>query len=706
MKSIFQTKRLTQQQLTDLVPQNCTFGIGTSGKIALLVLSLLLASFLGLIAGLLGGKILTDIIFDFQGMRYLSLGFLTVILLSVTRLRRHEILVILYQATLGSFFWVPFLSLFLLAIGWLENPGEKILGGILINTLDAGFAILSAVLFAILSQVWEQVLSKRHFILNSIFLVLIVTVSTLAAIQLSQLGALDNDTLLDLRQKIDPPNGSIETAVMGGVLWTVLIAIGGIGLSDSMTRLQPRFLWLRQVCIEIAAWGGTSFYHLDLSHLNFSRADVANCDLRAKKLYRTCFQGVVGLERARVDNHCLDLAYPKVQRLLTHGSSPDPDFHRFNLQGAYLQNADMRRFDLTDTILTGADLKGADLRGSLLIRTQLAEADLEGVDLRSNILIDANLTEANLREADLRDCILVRSQVARADFTGAEMTGICIEDWSISSKTNFMAVRCDYVFRQYENGQPTYRYPIDRDFEPGEFAVLFQQPENEFELVFKGDFDYTALSLTFDKLQRDKPDLGLTLHGIEQRGELWVVEIVSDDPARVENHIQEIQDAVYQGYEVTATRLENNPLIRRIISDVANIRKSQEETVEEMKQLAQRIGSNFYFLGGTISNVTGAGEITYTEASHQVRNLFTYGQQAPHLANALLHQLQTSNVATNAHEQAELIQFVILEEAQRDPNFKQFLLQQKHQILFALPEGVIASAVKSAVSHLNNKDQK
>lgn len=490
---------------------------------------------------------------------------------------------------------------------------------------------------------------------------------------------------------------------------TVSIGIGFTGILV-LSSWWANQLWrtffnysdpIRTWAVAAGTWRGTSFRNLDVSRVDFRGSTLANSDLRAQKLERTCFLDVKGLERARVDNQYLDFNNPKVQELLTRGSSLERGFQRLNLQGAYLQNADLRGFDFTDANLTGADLKGADLREGILVRTQLTDVDLQNVDLRRNILIDANLTEANLQTADLRDCILVRAQVARADFSGADLTGICIEDWSVSSKTKFTDVRCEYIYRRYQDGQPIDLYPVDRNFEVGEFASLFQQPENELELVFKGEeFDYTALSLTFDKLQTDKPDLKLKLQGIEQRQDLWVVKVTSDDPANVERRIKEIQDAVYQGYEATTTRLENNPLIRRIISDVANIKKTQEEIGEEVNQLAKRIGSNFYFLGGTITNVTGAGEIKYTEASNQVRSLVTGDGHETQVVNTLLNQLRSSNVATTANEQTELIQFVILEEAQRDPQFKQFLLQQAQQILAALPESSIATALRGAIAQL------
>lgn len=470
---------------------------------------------------------------------------------------------------------------------------------------------------------------------------------------------------------------------------------------------------LRSWALAVGTWGGTSFYSLDLSNVDFREAKLANTDLRAQKLYRTCFQGVVGLERARVDNQYLDLAYPKVQKLLTHGTISDLKFIKFNLQGAYLRNADMRGFDLSDTNLTGADLKAADLRGSQLIRTQLAGVDLEGVDLRTNILTDANLTEANLRGTDLRDCILVRAQVARADFSGADLTGACIEDWSVSSKTTFTDVRCDYVFRQYENGQPTHRYPSDRNFEAGEFAALFQQPENELELIFKGSFSYSALSLAFYKLKTEKPELDLELKGIEQRGSLWVVHVTSNNPT-VEAQLEEqfnavyqtttgsdslettIKDSIYRDYEDIKQRLaESQQLVRQF----AGISESQAEALKQLSK--QALGTNFFIEGSNITNLTGQGQIEYTEAAGQIRSLVTHGGTEAQISQGsqqVLTQLQ--DIATTPPMQTELIQQILLREAENDPAFRSFLLQQQQQILTALPPGTLASAIQGAITQL------
>lgn len=472
-----------------------------------------------------------------------------------------------------------------------------------------------------------------------------------------------------------------------------------------------RFVFLHDWAVSIGSWGGTSFYGLDLSHVSFRGAGLGNTDLRAKSLLRTCFQDAVGLDRARVNNQCLDLDNLKVQTLLTQGSSQDQNFSHLNLRGAYLQRAEMRGFNFSETNLTRADLQQADLRRSCLIYTQLAGADLQQVDLRQANLTDANLTGVDCRRADLRDIVLVRAQVAQADFSGADLTGACIEDWSVSDKTNFTNVRCEYVYKKHEDGQPTHRYPCDRNFEPGEFAALFQQPENELELIFKGDFSYSALSLAFEKLKTERPELDLELKGIEQRGNLWVVRVTSSNPTiegQLEQQISEvyqtatnsdslettIKDSIYRDYEDIKQRLVDS---QQQVRQWAGIAESQAETLKQLSK--QTFGTNFYIEGSNITNLTGQGQIEYTEAAGQIRSLVTQSGTETQVFQQVLSQLQ--DIATTPQMQTELIQQILLKEAQNDPAFRRFLLQQQQQILTALPAGTIASAIQDAILQLS-----
>lgn len=494
-----------------------------------------------------------------------------------------------------------------------------------------------------------------------------------------------------------------------------LIGFSAINLSLYILGEKKDFMSLRKMAVTLSTFGSTSFYNLDLSGVDFTSSNLANTDFRALVFYRTCLRNVVGLDRARVDNRYFDLDNLAVQTLLTQGSCQEKNFANMNLQGAYLQEANMKDFDLTNANLAGADLQKADMREGILIRTQLAGANCKNADLRKNNLTDANLTEAELCHADLRYAVLVRAQVARADFTRSDLTGICIEDWSVSSKTNFTDVRCDYVFRQYEDGQPTHRYPSDRNFEPGEFATLFQPPQNELELIFKGSFSYSALSLAFYKLKTEKPELDLELKGIEQRGNLWVVLVTSNNPA-IESQLEQqfsrvyqtttsddviettIKDAIYRDYEDIKQRWADS---QQLVRQLAGISESQAEALKQLSK--QAFGANFYISGSTITNLTGQGQIEYREAAGQIRSLVTgHGTEAQVAQGSQSFLAQLQDVATTPYLQAELIQQILVTEAQRDRAFKRFLQQQQQQILAVLPSGTIASAIRGAIAQLND----
>jgi len=63
-------------------------------------------------------------------------------------------------------------------------------------------------------------------------------------------------------------------------------------------------------------------------------------------------------------------------------------------------------------------------------------------------------------------------------------------------------------------------------------------------------------------------------------------------------------------------------------------------------------------------------------------------------------QLRGRNVATQTGAQLELIQQVILSEAEQDPEFKKLLLEQGQQMINSLPNGEIATAVEAVIAQL------
>ena len=511
------------------------------------------------------------------------------------------------------------------------------------------FWIVSILISSFAFALNNVLINQKKIIYRASWISLIIITSVMTTVTAYYSGWLDNK----------PEEDSIivrNITIIGGIASGLSVLIVSLIATNLSNKSHKHLEFLRNWAIAVGSWGGTSFYDLDLSGINFTEAKLANTDLRVRKLYRTCLQGATGLDRARVDNRYLDLTNPKVQKLLTHGCSEDTKFSRINLQGAYLRNADMRHFKLIETNLNGADLQGADLRGSLL----------------------------------------VRAQVTGVDFTRAILTGICIEDWSVNSQTCFATVECDYIYRKLDDkGEPIARYPVGRNFEVGEFETLFQEVENVVELVFKEGVNWRALSFTFRKFQLEDDGLGLELKGVEQRGDLWVVKVTHKEEVP-RQEVEERINAIYEEIHNLLTAKEQQ------INKLLGIAADQAEALKESSK--RPFSNSFFIVSSTITNLTGSGQIDYDEASSKIRSIVANGSnpaQVIPVAQSLLEQLQSQSVANTSNQQAELIQQVILTEARKDPFFKQFFVQQGQQIADAMPESAIAIAIREAITQLS-----
>lgn len=446
------------------------------------------------------------------------------------------------------------------------------------------------------------------------------------------------------------------TKMLAGMIFGFVFVKASYKVTNFSHKVNPNFLFLKKWAITLSTWGSTSFYNLDLSSIDFTSAIVTNTDLRANKFYRTCLRNVKGLDRARVDNRYIDLDNPKVQKLLIEGCSNNTDFSYLNLQGACLRDdAILRDFNFTNTNLNGADLSGADLR----------------------------------------DAILVRAQCVDVDFTDANLTGICIQDWSVNNQTCFTNVQCDYIYRKLnDKGKPCDRYPLDRNFEPREFESLYQEVGNVVELVFKEGLNWRAFAFTLQKLQIEDDGLGLELKGIEKRGDLWVVKVIHNE--NVSNH--EVEKRLNSSYEQLQKLLASK---EQQINQLLGIAGNQAETIKEFSK--RPFGNSFSITGSTITNLAGSGQIEYDEAAEQVRSIVANSSNPVEITTSVRNmrtQLQGQKVATTALTQAELIKQVLLSEAEKDDIFKHLLILQGQQLPDAMLDGVFATAIQEAVAQL------
>ncbi|MBD1917986.1 MULTISPECIES: pentapeptide repeat-containing protein [Cyanophyceae] len=200
----------------------------------------------------------------------------------------------------------------------------------------------------------------------------------------------------------------------------------------------------------------------------------------------------------------------------------DANFYSANFRSAILMGADLSFIGLRFADITSANLISANFRYADLIDTDLTCANLSAADL-----IGANLSGANLSGANLNG-----SQVLHTNFTQATLTGACIADWQISSSTILENIKCDYVFRTYDDEKQQYsgRLPVDVEstFAPGEFAQRFQIIASALETIditFTEGIDWKAFFQSFQELRQRYPQQDIGIQGIEEKEGALIVRL-------------------------------------------------------------------------------------------------------------------------------------------------------------------------------------
>jgi uncharacterized protein YjbI with pentapeptide repeats len=481
-------KRLSQEMLSELDFSQCLLGLTVTNQAGVFTLSLLLNLLCATMTGIAGAKLALDLAFDFHGWRYLTVAILAIILTVLVYWARTQFLWSILVALFGCWLGLPILAVGLRLVR-LVPPSELglfVIASALVGTLLTAAALLSVVGLSLAN--WLLVVAFQWYFrwLRGVLLGSFIVLCSAVGLVRAASGDMDNQALKIVRQSqewVTPITqflGWFGGSVLAiGIVWSALRFLEFTLRAEGQTNVV---IALGRAIVNL---GGTSFRALDLSHLNFSGLTLANVDLRAKKLYRTCFLNTTGWEAATVDHRYLDLDQPKVQALLS-GQSTTKNFCRTSLRGAYLRR-DLQGFDFTEAILDGADLRGVNLRYVKFVRTLVTDVD----------------------------------------FSQADLTGCCLKDWSFNRQTCFEGVICDYIYRDYdyENDQPTLRYPVERNFEPGEFEAIVRKLETSYELVFDQQLDPISLSFVFEKFRLEDESLGLELQGLEQRGEFWIVKV-------------------------------------------------------------------------------------------------------------------------------------------------------------------------------------
>jgi len=111
-----------------------------------------------------------------------------------------------------------------------------------------------------------------------------------------------------------------------------------------------------------------------------------------------------------------------------------------------LDNAALRKVDLSDARFVQAHLQKADLRGSVMMnvdfgRANLGGANLRDCDLRSSYFVNADLQGANLQGANLRETSMTNANLRGANLQNADLTGSNITPNQIAqARTNWFTI--------------------------------------------------------------------------------------------------------------------------------------------------------------------------------------------------------------------------------------------------------------------------
>jgi uncharacterized protein YjbI with pentapeptide repeats len=266
-----------------------------------------------------------------------------------------------------------------------------------------------------------------------------------------------------------------------GLVIALSIALFSIYFGYQAIEGNKKYFWIHTIAIAWAATGGTSFRETDLTNVSFTKAVLRNADFRKAHLMHTNFCQVKMLDYAELDK-------------------------------TYLQNSQVRNL-----LITGQGQK------QIFDHQNLRGVNLKSANLANASFIGADLSEANLQDADLSRAKLVQTQLDGTDFTGATLTGAYIEDWNITTDTNFDGVRCECVYMRLatpDNPDP-HRKPDNRQevFGDGEFGDFIKPIFDTLDLYHSQGVDPRAIAIAFKELAENNPEAELEIVAIERRGE-------------------------------------------------------------------------------------------------------------------------------------------------------------------------------------------
>ncbi|ACK64835.1 pentapeptide repeat protein [Rippkaea orientalis PCC 8801] len=478
-------------------------------------------------------------------------------------------------------------------------------------------AIVFAVITAIIAYQYDYRVGADALI--QFFVIAVIVASIL-------LGALVQAIFLSITKKnralilfaIPAVAGAIAGAIKGvkgirqefvsvSLIMAFIVSIGLLGLSVYIgiraMAGDKKYDLVRAIANASCTAMGTSFRGANLTDADFTEAKLQNTDFRKAILKRTCWFQATNLDLAGVEN-------------------------------TYLENPSLRQLVISKNG-EGEFYDYQDLRGLNFKNANLVDASFIGADL----------SEATLQDADLSRAKLVQTRLYGSDLTHAILTGVCIQDWAISTDTQLQQVRCEYVYvrlptkedpdpwRKPDNRQETFREGDFSDFiapiiktldlyrqqniDPRKMASTFKT----LDLYHYEGIDPSAAAITLKQLSEQYPDAGLEVVALEGRGDekvrlqAVVTETVNQSQLSAEyfERYREISALPYKDIQaLLAGMAEKDERIRSLERMVNSAIQGKKFYVETYYQMGDTVSekSSINFTARDISGVVNLGSIS------------------------------------------------------------------------------------------------
>lgn len=454
--------------------------------------------------------------------------------------------------------WSLIVSIALVALLLLlANPDFPWQVGLLILFMCITAIFSGSILAGISVATWGVVFDEEHYPLLVVFYLIATAIGIYFSIYYGEQKPLIATELL-------LPGFSICGTIAGVALWLAYF----MGKKASLSSYESYSI-LHKVSRIIASLGGTKFYKADLTDVNFSNAVLKNTDFRGATLVQTNWHQVKGLSHAIVESTYLENAV--IQQLVVSKQANKMNFDDCNLSGLNLVDAN------------------------------LAESSFMNANFSNSLLKNANLSKTKLAKA----------QLYATNLEGAFLDGVYIQDWAISTDTNFRGVSCSHVYMRIptDDNTDTWRKPDRRDefFEDGDFLDfiapiiktldLYTQPGVDLrqvasslktlDLYHHQGIDPSAASIALKQIANEHPDARIEVVSLEGRGKekIKLQAIVSGEMSQ-----SELSNEYFERYSTVSA------LPHKDIEDLLESISEKDKQIRSLEDMVKTVmqGQKFY----------------------------------------------------------------------------------------------------------------